>query len=61
MPNIVGCNDCAVRWSASLEADGPAFIPCAACAVQGNYPRTERGKQPVKDGWKSDGMLGGRS
>ena len=22
------CNDCAVRWSCSLEADGPEFIPC---------------------------------
>jgi len=29
-------------------------LPC-------NYPRVERGNQPVKDGWKSDGMLGGRS
>jgi hypothetical protein len=23
-----GCNDCAVRWSCSLEADGPKFEPC---------------------------------
>ena len=22
------CNDCAVRWSCSLEADGPKFEPC---------------------------------
>ena len=24
----VACNDCANRWSASLEADGPKFEPC---------------------------------
>lgn len=25
---IIPCNDCAVRWSCALEADGPTFVPC---------------------------------
>lgn len=27
-PVDMTCNDCAVRWSSSLEADGPLFQPC---------------------------------
>jgi len=27
-PTPSTCNDCAVRWSCSLEADGPKFEPC---------------------------------
>lgn len=27
-PVDMSCNDCAVRWSCSLEADGPPFSPC---------------------------------
>lgn len=26
------CPDCAIRWSCSLEADGPEFEPCPDCA-----------------------------
>lgn len=29
IPVDMKCNDCAVRWSCSLEADGPPFSPCA--------------------------------
>jgi hypothetical protein len=25
---ITDCPDCAIRWSCSLEADGPEFKPC---------------------------------
>ena len=25
----MSCSDCATRWSCSLEADGPPFVPCA--------------------------------
>lgn len=28
IPVDMACNDCAVRWSCSLEADGPKFDPC---------------------------------
>jgi hypothetical protein len=27
-PVPAGCDDCAVRWSCSLEADGPKYEPC---------------------------------
>ncbi len=29
IPVDMSCSDCAVRWSSSLEADGPPFVPCA--------------------------------
>lgn len=28
---LTHCDDCAVRWSSSLEADGPTFVPCPQC------------------------------
>ena len=24
----IDCSECAVRWSCSLETDGPKFVPC---------------------------------
>lgn len=29
-----GCDDCAVRWSCALEADGPDFEPCPLHKVE---------------------------